>query len=137
MRGPPVFIVGCGRSGTTALGRLLGEHPNVVYLNEPRALWKLDPRTDVWSGDVPEARLDLDDVHPTIRSRLRAAFFAKAADDDLLVEKTPINSFRIDYIRAVFPRARFLHLLRNGLDVARSIERWCLEGRRWYGEGDV
>ena len=31
----PVFIIGCGRSGTTILGRTLAEHPRVKYLNEP------------------------------------------------------------------------------------------------------
>jgi hypothetical protein len=32
----PVFIVGCGRSGTTILGEMLGRHPQLAYLNEPR-----------------------------------------------------------------------------------------------------
>jgi hypothetical protein len=128
----PVFIVGCGRSGTTALGRLLGSHPNVTYLNEPRRIWALDPRTDVWTG---EGELDLYDADWQTRKRLRRAFASLTERGTVMVEKTPINSFRIDYIRRVFPGARFLHLVRNGLDVARSMEEYRAGGRRWHGRG--
>ncbi len=37
--GTPVFIVGSGRSGTTALGVTLSMHKDVGFLNEPKALW--------------------------------------------------------------------------------------------------
>ena len=43
------FIAGCGRSGTTLLGRLMSLGENVTYLNEPRQFWAaINPRTDVW-----------------------------------------------------------------------------------------
>lgn len=138
MKGAPFFIVGCGRSGTTALGELLGSHPSVTYLNEPRNLWKNDPRTDVWSKEGAEhGSLDLYEVDEDLRPKLRNALFKRAGKDDLLVEKTPVNSFRIDYLRALFPKARFIHLLRNGIDVARSIQTWVESGRLWYGEDDL
>ena len=35
----PVFIIGCGRSGTTILGKTLSSHPEIKYLNERRDLW--------------------------------------------------------------------------------------------------
>jgi len=35
-------------------------------------------------------------------------------------DKTPLNAFALEPIRAVFPRARFVHLLRDGVDVAHS-----------------
>jgi hypothetical protein len=50
----------------------------------------------------------------------------------LLVEKLPANSFRLGLIREIFPHARFLHLQRNGLQVARSIEAMCNSGS-WFG----
>jgi hypothetical protein len=44
----PVFIIGCGRSGTTILGQVLSAHPEVYYLFEPYHLWAaIDPMTDV------------------------------------------------------------------------------------------
>jgi hypothetical protein len=35
-------------------------------------------------------------------------------------DKTPLNAFALEPIRAVFPGARFVHLLRDGVDVAHS-----------------
>jgi len=35
-------------------------------------------------------------------------------------DKTPINTFALDDIYAVFPKARFIHLLRDGVDVVYS-----------------
>lgn len=137
MRGAPIFIVGCGRSGTTALGELLGSHPDIRYLNEPRKLWEIDQRTNVWSGRMDDARLDLYDVDDGTRVGLREAFFKKPRKTQFLVEKTPVNSFRIDYLRALFPKSRFLHLLRSGLDVARSIQQRIEEGGPWYGHDGV
>lgn len=32
----PVFIIGTGRSGTTILGRCLGEHSTLLFIDEPR-----------------------------------------------------------------------------------------------------
>ena len=34
----PVFIIGCGRSGTTILGETLSKHSKIKYLNERRDL---------------------------------------------------------------------------------------------------
>ena len=35
-------------------------------------------------------------------------------------DKTPINTFALDDIYAVFPKAKFIHLLRDGIDVVQS-----------------
>jgi len=35
-------------------------------------------------------------------------------------DKTPINTFILDELYAVFPQAKFIHLLRDGVDVAHS-----------------
>ena len=35
-------------------------------------------------------------------------------------DKTPINTFALDDIYAVFPQAKFIHLLRDGVDVVHS-----------------
>jgi len=35
-------------------------------------------------------------------------------------DKTPINTFALDDIYAVFPKAKFIHLLRDGVDVVHS-----------------
>lgn len=149
----PVFVVGSGRSGTTLVGELLGKHPDVLYLNEPRKLWNTDPRTNIWEGSG-QILLEAQDLTADIASRLRRklAHMVDKAQRARLVEKTPINAFRIGYLNALCPDARFLHVVRDGRDVAASIARlaaapkptpWLsrLTGRnpgsRWYGSSGV
>jgi LPS sulfotransferase NodH len=137
----PAFIVGCGRSGTTALGELLGRHPAVSYLHEPRDIWQFDPCTDVWSTRAGErgGRLVLGaaDAHQAIGSRIARAFAAemRLQGATRLVEKLPINSFRIGYVAALFADAQFIHVVRHGLEVARSIAKLAPQGA-WFGHDD-
>jgi len=138
----PAFIVGCGRSGTTVLGSALGHHPGVTYLNEPRHLWTdAYPETDIWSARAGErgGRLGLDrgDTDEDRSRRLHDLFYCetRALDGPLLVEKLPANNFRLHFVDAIFPDGRYVHILRNGLEVARSIERMADENA-WYGDAD-
>jgi hypothetical protein len=135
----PVFILGCGRSGTTILGTALSKHSQIVYLNEPRHLWfAAYPETDVWTTRAAArgGRLVLTaaDANEQKSARLRRLFWLQSlvTRKPLVVEKLPINAFRLELLRAVFPEARFIHIYRNGLEVARSINR-DVERRHWFG----
>ncbi len=135
---PPLFILGCGRSGTTLLGQCLAAHPLVTYLNEPRQLWSsCFPKTDIWSPH-PESRnarliLGAEDAAPDRQQTLARLFRIETlfSNRPFLVEKTPANNFRIPFLIALFPHACFLYLEREGLAVARSIARQ----NGWYGDG--
>lgn len=137
----PVFIIGCGRSGTTVLGTALSKHRRVTYLNEPRHLWKTAyPATDIWSsrararnGKLVLAAADTDPRKNRIIRRL-FHFQTLIHGGPVLIEKLPINTFRLDFIRRIFPDARFIHLHRNGLEVARSIGKFSERGQ-WFGTG--
>jgi hypothetical protein len=138
----PVFIVGCGRSGTTILGDTLAVHPDVTYLNEYRQLWAdAYPETDVWSerARARGGRLEMTEAARTPERdlRLTANFYCETVvtGRPRLVEKLPINSFRLSFIDAIFPDAKFIHLLRNGLEVARSIDCMPAESE-WYGHDE-
>lgn len=135
----PVFILGCGRSGTTILGNVLAQHSRVTYLNEPRTLWiAAYPETDIWSGQAAARRgrlLFTESDHEPAKTQTLKALFAlevQRAGRPLLVEKLPINNFRLPFIRAMFPDCRFIHIWRNGVEVARSIEALCFQGE-WFG----
>lgn len=134
----PVFIVGCGRSGTTIFGNSLGKHKRITYLNEPVDLWfSAFPETDIWykahsrNGKLSFIEDDVDFRKAKKLSRLfRFATLIKGRP--ILIEKLPINNFRLNFIYKLFPDARFIHIYRNGLEVARSIEKNSKKGG-WFG----
>jgi hypothetical protein len=123
-----VFVIGCGRSGTTLLGDMLAQHPQVVYVFEPYHLWTaVDPRTDAsdfYRGSAGRCLLGDADSTPDLRRRFWRAFAPayRRHPDKVLVEKTPINTLRIGYLNSLAPEALFLHIGRDGVQVARSIE---------------
>jgi hypothetical protein len=144
----PIFIIGCGRSGTTLLGNLFASHPAVRYLYEPYHRWAaMEPATDflrLYSRGEPHCLLGADSVTDTARRRFRRLMTAPPGFT--FVEKSPINSLRIGYVDALAPDARFVHIVRDGVAVVRSIERVAAVTRRmafrpplneWWGVGDV
>lgn len=113
------FVVGSPRSGTTVFAEVLGRHPGIAQMYEPYFLWDryVGPRED----DVRTAA----DATPAVADYVRHEFelFLRRSGKQVLVEKTPENSFRIPMIRAVFPEARWIHLVRDGRDAVVSIRR--------------
>ncbi len=135
----PVFIIGCGRSGTTLLGNLLSKHPDVLFLNEPRGFWfSAYPETDIWTdnAEAHNGKLYLNDSDETSSksAKLRSLFYNELVrkKKKILIEKTPINCFRLELIDRIFKNAKYIHIFRNGIDVAKSIELRCRVGK-WYG----
>lgn len=122
---PPIFVVGCGRSGTTILGNLIGIHPAVTYLNEPYHLWAaVSPRLDVTNlhARTTPTLCWTDPATPEERSRFLRVF-GPLGREGRLVEKTPHNIYRVDWIRSILPEARFVNIRRSGVEVVQSIDR--------------
>src|SRR4051812_32640562 len=105
----PVFVLGCGRSGTTIFGTALSKHRSVAYLNEPRHLWfAAYPETDIWSARAAKRQgklaLTANDANQQKSEKLRRLFRFETiiTNRPLLVEKLPINSFRLPFIHKIF-----------------------------------
>lgn len=143
----PIFVVGCGRSGTTLLRLMLDSHPGLAVPGESHfipPLWayrrhyesrgKLDPRglaRDIM--DTPHFKL-WGIPEETVRRRvdaLDAPHFADVVEAVFLAyadhhgktrwgDKTPIYVLSLPLLSGLFPRARFVHLIRDGRDVALS-----------------
>ena len=134
----PVFILGCGRSGTTIFGIALSVHGKITYLDERRDLWSAAyPETDIWSElkQIRNGRIVLtEEDEQSAKSSMLSDLFKQqmlTEETSTLIEKLPINNFRLRFINTIFPNARYIHIYRNALEVARSIETRCNNGK-WF-----
>lgn len=136
----PVFIVGTGRSGTTILGVAMSLHREVGFLNEPKAMWHaIYHREDVignYATGEARYRLGEQDASDDVVSRAHRLFgaYLGAVGASRVLDKYPELVFRIPFVRAIFPDARFVFLVRDGVDAVHSIESWSRRlGKRARG----
>jgi hypothetical protein len=66
-----------------------------------------------------------------IRRQIVRYFGGYCLGAPFLIEKTVSNCLRIPYVNAVFPNAKFIHLVRNGLDVVESAYRQWTAPPNW------
>lgn len=137
----PVFIIGCGRSGTTILGNTLSHHSQIKYLNERRDLWHRSyPEFDIWNKKTQNSKLYVDEKDINLKKKhiLHDLLFREQVlgNAKILLEKLPINSFRLKFLEKSFPNARYIYLTRNGLEVSDSIEKSIQKGN-WVRNHDL
>lgn len=146
----PIFILGTGRSGTTILGIVLSMHSDIGFLNEPKALWaSLLPDEDlIGSYNRNSARYRLT-ARDATSLQIRAAHkifggYLALTGTSRVLDKYPELIFRTEFVRAIFPDAKFLFLSRNGAETCGSIEHWSErlgttvngETHDWWGADD-
>jgi len=145
--GPPIFVVGCPRSGTTLLRMMLDAHPDVAVPPESHFIpqvWRArrryqrggivnverlmndirsTARVRAWSVPDERVRARIDGLdRPTISEVVTAVYMAYADQEGKTRwgDKTPGYSLDIPLLARLFPEARFVHLVRDGRDVAMS-----------------
>lgn len=159
-RNPYLFIVGCPRSGTTLLQRMLDHHPQLAVANDthfiPRCLEKVAPEmleVTIRGEDIPLTDALVEGVQayhrfsrlglsPTAvdeaarRSRSYGEFVAALYDEYgrlhgsvLAGEKTPDYVRHLPLLNGLFPQAKFIHIVRDGRDVALSLLNWANESK--------
>ena len=128
----PVFIIGAPRSGTSLLYSVLRSAPVFAHWpGEAHEVWEADyhPALRDWeSNALTEA-----DVDDKAAARIRRAFFLVAGSRRRLIDKTPRNALRVSFVDAIFPDARYVHLVRDGRENVNSlINAWRTPRYRTY-----
>lgn len=128
----PVFIIGAPRSGTSVLYSVLRSAPAFAHWpGEAHEVWEADyhPALRGWGSNVLTAA----DVDPKAAQRIKRAFFLVAGSRRRLIDKTPRNALRVSFVDALFPDARYVHLVRDGRENVNSlINAWRTPRYRTY-----
>ena len=118
-----VIIVAAGRSGSKYLRDLLGASANCrVVPYDINYVWRYGNervRDDV----LDPAMLDARQRTWIRRQVLKLARWTPGCGAAVVVEKSVPNSVRVPFVRAVFPEAKLVHLVRDGRAVAESARR--------------
>ena len=149
----PLVVIGMHRSGTSLAVRLLAdlgvhvgsklsmnaEDVHLRRLNErifrrARAEWcRVEPlmdamaRTDFVESESERLR------HALFDRRALDRFFGRDRREDAPWGwKDPRTTLTFPIWLRVFPRARFVHVVRDGIDVAISLHRRALRHRQWW-----
>ena len=137
----PFFIVGSARSGTTFLRLTMNAHPDIAVPPESRFITELHQGTDeVEVGDFLHQlashprfatwELPIEAVQAQLHGLAKASYadaisaaytaYAHAHAKSRWGDKTPRYVLNIPELAALFPNSRFIHLIRDGRDVALS-----------------
>ena len=130
----PILIGGCGRSGTTLMRVMLDSHPDIccgpesdLFNGELLDLSKVT--TDYWGKLAWKFDFDTDSIlklasacgsHAEFVDRFFLDYTV-AKGRKIWADKTPRNILMLDYIFEVFPKAKFIHMIRDGRDVVCSL----------------
>lgn len=134
----PIFIVGCPRSGTTLLGKCLGEHSRCIENDESMFLVNLLLiYTDLFLG---VNRRNWRPLQNWVDSGQLIESLGRLADEILfrdpnrvVVDHTPWYGLMPEFIKALYPRARFIQITRDGRQVTESLTRLYQSGALWAG----
>jgi hypothetical protein len=150
---PYVFIVGSPRSGTTLLQRMVDAHPQIAVVNETRWIARyfekrtgLTPEGFVTPELIPKLlehrrfpkmkvgrealeRLINSDELVSYPSFVSALFdlYGQHEGKSLVGDKTPSYVLNLPTLHALWPEAKFVHIIRDGRDVCLSMLNWLSE----------
>lgn len=133
----PTFIVGCMRSGTTLLAKLLGKHREIVYCPfELRHIWSKVggvPMASPKTNDHNCPNLTAHDVQVGQAERLTEAFYAKferelknKSLESRFLSKNPHLCNKLSFVNELFPDSRYIWIYRDLMQVVTSLKKLFL-----------
>lgn len=155
MSDKPFFVVGVDRSGTTLLTLLLDGHSQLWIPNESHFFVEYyhkynggdysgtafrkelvsrilsEKYVSDWAVTIQADDVDFEQC-TDLPSTIAAVYSAHARKEGKSIwgDKTPRYISHIDILNRLFPDARYIHIVRDGRDVASSIVK------QWWGAND-
>lgn len=138
----PIFIISAPRAGSTLLFETLSQFPEIWTIGEEsHELIEAIPELHPAAHNYQSNRLSNTDASADISTNLHARFARQLQDRDgqkyidlpleqrpssiRMLEKTPKNTLRIPFLKAVFPGARFIFLYRDPSEnISSMVEGW-------------
>jgi hypothetical protein len=157
-----IFIGGCGRSGTTLLGAILGAHSDCVCppeshfkigvlrtcraedgtidLEEALSFIRMHWRFKLWNLEVDPRRAPDSSYADLLRWLVASYAQDRGMDGGTWVDHTPENVNYAPLLLELFPEAKLVHIVRDGRAVANSIlpldwgPNTVIEAAPWWRE---
>lgn len=138
----PVFIVSAPRAGSTLLYELLSQSEQFWTIGgESHAVIEGMPELRITKRSLDSNVLTAADSTESVVAELKNRFISELRDINgkryidcspqpvRFLEKTPKNSLRIEFLRAAFPGALFIYLVRDAKENISSIMQAWRSGR--------
>jgi len=127
----PIFVIGSPRSGTTALAQSLNRHPALRVGKESYILHDLfqgERAEQIWERQMHRVTpcwlahedVDQDEFLAFVGLGLNALFSSRA-EGKRWIDQTPLYTPMAGTLARMFPGAVFLHIVRDGRHVVRSM----------------
>lgn len=139
----PIFLVGAERSGTTVFRLMLDHHPKIAvcsefeYIVDPLVGCEEWPNLDEFHRKL-EANWIFKDHKFLIDPSLSYPELARSFLEQTLRRKNgqygvAVVHRNFDQIQRIWPNARYIHIVRDPRDVARSVMGMGWAGNVWHG----
>jgi len=123
-----ILLIGAARSGTKMLRDIISNHSSINKVPfDINYVWKYG------NEHITHDALDASHTNNKSTSFIRSYLSKRKKDNSFLVEKTVSNTLRVDFVYKIFPKAKFIHLTRDGRDVVESVSRqWGISPSNKY-----